>query len=304
MRIWKLIYCLIGLAAQGACAGPDEQSQSLEVTDSLVLELPDTLNLSPNAPLPQMSVGPDGSIFVAGFVESWKWAEFDREGNLVRAPGMRWTGGGPGEYRSIRGVIPVAGDTLLVFDGGSRTVRVTRSGEELGRMQPSLRPNAWLWHDGHLWVAGSLGSGETPPILRFDSAGSLIETIDVSTTEPSSLYLARFYDGLWAFEYPRGPWRQFWPSGRDSIWTSEPMEGTWRAFPSPLEDGGFVQHAYYPDVDEHWITVVGAEREIILRQRREPEEVLSFMPGGRTLRVRFDDFDVARSVWVATLLWR
>lgn len=73
----------------------------------------------------------EGYVYVADRM-THELRVFDPAGRFVRRLGGE--GGGPGEIRRLNGVGWLAGDTLLVFDGGNaRLMRLTRGGAHVGQ---------------------------------------------------------------------------------------------------------------------------------------------------------------------------
>lgn len=91
-----------------------------------------------------LDVGSDGSIYVGDWYQQ-KVTVLDPAGRVVRTVGRR--GSGPGEFRSVRGVQVLPGDSLLVYDpnlarisvfppGSSRPAYVTNLAAKLSGQPP------------------------------------------------------------------------------------------------------------------------------------------------------------------------
>lgn len=212
-------------------------SQELVLTEVVDLPAADTLNLDPmRAPMGNVVPMIGGGWLYSGFLESWKWAEYDRNGHLLRAPGRRWAGGGPGEFRTIESVFPLQGDALLVMEPRVGT-RVLEDGTYIDRSRMSLsRVFSWTRHHGEIWVGG-YGLGASVAVGHVLPSGA-VTTYTVVPQAPgvpgeagsTTGHVVSWAGDLWVWTYPRGPLRRIdEESGR--------VEEEWSPFDDLQEDG-------------------------------------------------------------------
>lgn len=144
-----LVLAAMLLAPRSAAAQRIVVTPIVDLIGGEALNIPEPLDPGMTVPLP------DGGWLYSGYQEQWTWAQFNAAGTLVRAPGRRWSGGGPGEFRNVMGAFPLAGDTLLVIEPYMAT-RVLRDGTYIDRRFISVQPRSphWTWHDGAFWVGG------------------------------------------------------------------------------------------------------------------------------------------------------
>jgi len=118
---------------------------------------------------------PDGSIVIASGVSS-DVRVFSASGEHLRTTGRK--GGGPGEFQSIAWMQPMAGDSILVFDGTARrfTVLDPRAGfVRVISTPPDFRPNRVYgrFADGRLLVSVPGSASMSPAELKHNEVSRL-----------------------------------------------------------------------------------------------------------------------------------
>ena len=106
---------------EGAFPGPAERSKEA-IRHTLVASSDPAANFTQ---VTGLDVGSDGSIYVADWYQQ-KVTVLDPAGRVVRTIGRR--GSGPGEFRSVRGVQVLPGDSLLVYDPNLARISVFAPG--------------------------------------------------------------------------------------------------------------------------------------------------------------------------------
>jgi hypothetical protein len=231
----------------------------------------DTLNLSDSPVRRPLVPLPEGGWLTVGYMESWAWGEFDKEGGLVRAPGKRWAGGGPGEFRDIRAVFPLDGDTLLVLEPYMAT-RALRDGSYVDRafIRTQAVGSTWTLHQGEFWIGGwNPAIEEGIPLLRIGPSGA--EEVVVPGVRPLTrgepiLGMPVSWGGdLWIWRYPHGPFRRIDPRTGGVLEVWEPTitqrgRDPWRAFAVSGPDDTVI---FRVDPKGEWVVFDGARNEVV-----------------------------------------
>jgi hypothetical protein len=229
------------------------------------LNLRDPVARRPLVPLP------GGGWLTVGYMEAWAWGEFDETGALVRAPGRRWAGGGPGEFRDIHAVFPLDGDTLLVLEPYVAT-RVLRDGSYVDRTFIRTQPmgSTWTRHQGAFWIGGwNQGLREGISLLRIGPSGA--EEVVVPGVRPAARGEPVFGEpiswggNLWIWQYPHGPFRRIDPraSAVLEVWEPTTNQGDrepWRASPVAGPDDTVI---FRVDPRGEWVVFDAARNEVI-----------------------------------------
>jgi hypothetical protein len=151
----------------------------------------------------RIHVDADGMVFVHESTDQ-QIRLYDAEGRFVRSYGRR--GDGPGEFRVILG-FGLLGDTLWVSDGGARRLTLfSRSGDLLHTVSPRVMvqmeglgrysgaPSGSIYPN-ELGPRGEiLGRPSSPmypnlpdsivriPVIRFDTTGAILDTVETTPT--------------------------------------------------------------------------------------------------------------------------
>ena len=224
-----------------ACSGSEARTPSALETDRWVATEPVLTIGSVDRPehafqrVNRIAIAPDGTIFSlhAGEAQLRRWTA---EGAPLEAVGRE--GEGPGEFQAPRS-LGFFGDTLWVWDGGRafRASYFTIDGAFLDSTSPSVNlgsrdPNEERYPprpDRPLRAGGFLGS--TPAFsdaiargqlgalqwVRFDSAGTITDTVWIEETGPTDV-LALLRDGGGTF-LPH-------PYGEDDLATFDESDGS------------------------------------------------------------------------------
>lgn len=255
-------------------------AQGLELTPVVDLTAAGVLNL-PDPPRSGTLVRtPTGGWLYSGYMERWAWAEFDANGSFVRSSGREWNGGGPGEFRDVRGVFPLEGDTLLVLEPYLATV-VLGDGTYIRREFIPFEPyRYWTWHQGAFWVSGYGPAGTGVPLMRLSSQGlQALTPIRGGPDRQSPIGHPVSWNGdLWLWEYPQGPFRRIdTTTGEVQETWAPPLQHDgvdgWRAFAVSGPDNTVV---FRVDPTGEWM-VFDSNRELLLRQPIPQEFVGVYM---------------------------
>lgn len=234
----------------------------------------ETLNLNQPVATGTLVPLPEGGwLFSGGYVEAWTWAEFAGDGSLRRAPGNRWTGGGPGEFRDVVGVFPLQGDTLIVLES-FRATRVLRDGAYISRQFIPIFPtNNWVYHGGAYWITGQYQPGKGIQFLRIPRSGAEPQYVEVPLPTGSSSGIPVSWNGdLWVWAYPRGPLLRLNPDSWKVAERWQPQLGNpkgagMRAFPTADGEGNLL---FRIDPMRKWVAYDSRRTEILSQDIPEP----------------------------------
>ena len=265
-----LVVASISAMPTAVIAQTIELTRVADLLGGEVLNLADAPRSGALVPMPT-----NGGWLYAGYLERWAWGQFDPNGQLNRVGGKEWIAGGPGEFRNVRAVLPLSGDTLLVLEPYNAH-RVLIDGTYVDTRPIPFNPGPrWASHGGKLWISGQSLRVAGMPLMRIDMNGDLeVFRIQARGTEEQQVgvHPVSWSGELWVWEYPRGPLRRIDTASGQVAESWDPPIGragsdTWGAFAVTGPDDTII---FRIDPTFEWVAFDN-QRNKILTQPIPPE---------------------------------